>query len=97
MLILMNKLNVNLADERKRHVPDAYTRFQFTSKRKRMTTIVYNCGATEHDHDRRAHMKGAAEIVLDSCTSYLNEQGQKVPLNDGVKSEFLNVITLYAS
>lgn len=42
-------------------------------------------------------MKGAAEIVLEACNSYLNENGQKVPLNDGIKQEFLNVINLYAS
>lgn len=42
-------------------------------------------------------MKGAAEIVLDCCSSYLNESGQRVPLNDGIKQEFLNVITLYAT
>jgi len=42
-------------------------------------------------------MKGAAEIVLDACNSYLNDQGQKVALNDGIKQEFLNAITLYAS
>lgn len=42
-------------------------------------------------------MKGAAEIVLDSCTTYLNENGEKVPLNDGIKQNFLNIITNYAS
>ena len=50
-----------------------------------MSTIVQNCGQTDYNHDRRVHMKGAAEIVLDSCNSYLNEAGQKVPLNDGIK------------
>jgi magnesium-transporting ATPase (P-type) len=42
-------------------------------------------------------MKGASEIVLDQCSTYLNELGLKVPLNDGIKQEFLNVISLYAS
>lgn len=59
--------------------------------------MIQNCGETEHGHDARCHMKGAAEIILECCTSYLNENGQKVPLNDGIKQEFLNVITLYAT
>jgi hypothetical protein len=42
-------------------------------------------------------MKGAAEIVLDCCNTYLNESGEKVPLHDGIKQEFLNNINLYAS
>ena len=97
MIKMMNKLGIDVEAERKICIPDPYTRFQFTSKRKRMTTVIHNCGTTETGYDRRAHMKGAAEIVLDSCNTYLNETGQKVPLNDGIKQEFLNVITLYAS
>lgn len=53
-------------------------RFHFTSKRKRMSTITHNCGQTEHGYDRRVHMKGAAEIVLASCSHYLNQDGEKI-------------------
>jgi magnesium-transporting ATPase (P-type) len=42
-------------------------------------------------------MKGAAEIVLDECSFYLNEQGQKTPLTDSIKQSFLQTITVYAS
>ena len=62
-----------------------------------MSTILEKCGQTEYNHDRRVHMKGAAEIVLESCTHYLNEQGVKTPLNDDVKQKFLNIITTYAT
>ena len=85
MLIFMNKIKEDVDVLRKKHMPEDYIRFQFTSKRKRMSTIVYNCGQTEHNHDRRVHMKGAAEIVLDECKYYLNESGQKTPLTDSVK------------
>lgn len=81
----MNKFNVDVEAERNKHIPEPYVRFQFTSKRKRMSTVINNCGSTEYGHDSRVHMKGAAEIVLDTCTSYLNENGQRVPLNDGIK------------
>ncbi len=77
-------------------MPQNYVRFQFTSKRKRMSTVIHNCGQTENNYDRRVHMKGAAEIVLDECKFYLNEQGQKVPLTDSVKQSFLQTIVVYA-
>lgn len=75
MLIFMNKIGEKVEERRAKHMPENYVRFQFTSKRKRMSTIIHNCGQTEHNYDRRVHMKGAAEIVLDECKYYLNEQG----------------------
>lgn len=62
-----------------------------------MSTIVENCGTTEHGYDRRVHMKGAAEIVLASCNFYLNQDGEKIPLHDEMKSNLLQIITQYAS
>jgi len=75
MLKMLVKLGVDYIGERTKCIPDPYTRFQFTSKRKRMSTVIQNCGQTEFGYDRRCHMKGAAEIVLDTCNSYLNDQG----------------------
>ena len=37
-----------------------------------MSTILENVGQTETGYDKRLHMKGAAEIVLESCSHYLN-------------------------
>jgi Ca2+ transporting ATPase len=72
MLIMMNKFDVDFEMTRKEHLPLDFVRFHFTSKRKRMSTIIENCGATEHGYDKRIHIKGASEIVLGSCTYYLN-------------------------
>lgn len=77
MMILMNRLGVTIEDVRKAHLPEDFTRFHFTSKRKRMSTLVERCGETENNYDKRVHMKGAAEIVLTSCTHYLDKDGQK--------------------
>ena len=41
-------------------------------------------------------MKGAAEIVLASCSYYLNQDGEKVELLDEMKSNLLQIITDYA-
>jgi len=60
------------------------TRFLFDSSRKRMSTIL-NLKAgdvTEHAHPRRIHVKGASEIILDTCTHYLDVNGKKKVLDD---------------
>jgi Ca2+ transporting ATPase len=61
MLNFLVKLQVDYKDVRSKHLPLEFTRFHFTSKRKRMSTITENNGPTETNHDRRVHMKGAAE------------------------------------
>ena len=48
-----------------------------------------NCGQTETGYDRRIHMKGASEYVLQSCKYYLNQSGQKCELKDDMKSNLL--------
>jgi len=40
MLNFMVKLGVNYLDVRKKHLPDNFTRFHFTSKRKRMSSLT---------------------------------------------------------
>lgn len=72
MLNFITKLGVDLNKTREKYLPDNFIRFHFTSKRKRMSTISINNGQTEFGHDRRVHMKGAAEQVLQSCNYYLN-------------------------
>ena len=72
-------------------------RFHFTSKRKRMSTIIEHIGSSEHNYDKRIHLKGAAEIVLESCTHYLNQNGEKVVFDDEIKSHILDKITEYAT
>ena len=44
MLIFINKLGVEIEKERKTYLPLEFTRFHFTSKRKRMSTITINNG-----------------------------------------------------
>jgi Ca2+-transporting ATPase len=54
-------------------------RFPFDSARKRMSTILelHPDDKTEHNHPRRIHCKGASEIVLSTCSHYLNADGVK--------------------
>lgn len=96
LLNFLIRLDVNYKDVRDKHLPQDFTRFHFTSKRKRMSTITINNGPTETGHDSRVHMKGAAEQVLQSCNYYLDHNGDKQPLHDEMKSNLLQIITLFA-
>ena len=69
---MIAKFGVDFEKKRKEHLAEDYVRFHFTSKRKRMSTIIENVGLTEHGYDKRIHLKGASEIVLASCNYYLN-------------------------
>jgi Ca2+ transporting ATPase len=88
-------LKVNFNNEKKKFYPPIgddhkKKRFPFTSKRKKMSTIV--------DHDSfltgsRIFSKGASEIILNSCSYYLNPlTAQKEILSDEKKQVFLTEI-----
>jgi P-type Ca2+ transporter type 2B len=96
MLNMVAKFGVDFEKERKEHLPEDYVRFHFTSKRKRMSTIIENVGHTEYGYDKRIHLKGASEIVLANCSYYLNQDGQKIDLQDEMKSNLLGIIADYA-
>lgn len=93
---MMVRFKVGYEEVRKRHLSQDYIRFHFTSKRKRMSTIIENCGPTEHGYDKRVHLKGASEIVLASCDFYLDGEGRKVPLPQKKKLELEDQIDKYA-
>lgn len=45
---------------------------------------------------KRIHIKGASEIVLESCTYYLDANGQKQPIDDQMKNLIMDIIKSYA-
>ena len=57
------------------HKEEAFTRFEFSSKRKRMSTIISNAGVG--GHDKRLLCKGASEYVLENCSHYLDTNGTR--------------------
>ncbi|KAJ8499066.1 hypothetical protein OPV22_009618 [Ensete ventricosum] len=61
--------------------------FPFNSDKKRGGVAVYQGGDDIH-----VHWKGAAEIVLASCTSWLDADGSKQPLTSDKFSEFKKTI-----
>jgi magnesium-transporting ATPase (P-type) len=54
-------------------------RFPFDSARKRMSTVLElnTTEATEYGYPKRLHVKGASEIILETCSHYLDFNGQK--------------------
>lgn len=94
---MLDKLECDYQNLRDRHCVDPLVRFQFTSKRKKMSTVLTNITDNVHGYDKRLHVKGAAEIILSSCQYYINESGQQERL-DGEMKEFIvsSVIEEYA-
>jgi Ca2+ transporting ATPase len=44
LMKFIDKFGIKITEMRKKHLPEPLTRFHFTSKRKRMSTIVYKVG-----------------------------------------------------
>lgn len=97
MVELMERFDVNFESLKSKHLKKgAYTRFPFTSKRKRMSTIVGDVGKTQYNYEKRVLLKGASEIVKKNCTHYLNASGEVSVLTDEVNEMLNEVISSYA-
>jgi len=98
MLKFIQRCGVDYVDMRKKYVGKDPLRFPFDSARKRMSTgIKLDASAkTEHGYPIRLHVKGASEIVLDTCTHYLNAEGVKTALQDDMKQKLNEIIKIYA-
>eukprot|EP00051_Salpingoeca_urceolata_P005163 m.70822 g.70822 ORF g.70822 m.70822 type:complete len:1076 (-) comp14099_c1_seq1:169-3396(-) len=64
---------------------DLIEKFPFSSKKKRMSTLIRSRAGDE----KILHVKGASEVVLGLCTQYINEQGDIVDLDEGHRAELV--------
>lgn len=96
MLKFLNGLGVDFEKVRTQYLPHDFTRFHFTSKRKKMSTILENVTDNEYGYTKRVHMKGASEIVLGNCTKWINQDGQTIELKDEMKQHLHKVIEGFA-
>jgi magnesium-transporting ATPase (P-type) len=78
-----------------KHLSEHKIRFPFSSKRKRMSTIVENL-ETSNSYGKRLHVKGASEIVKNCCSHYLDVDGNVKEMTDEMKGNLDNVIHQYA-
>lgn len=98
MLKFITRCSCDFEDLRKRYLPAGFLRFQFDSTRKRMSTVITldDSEPTEHNYGKRLHVKGASEIILESCNYYLDENGEKQVLSDEVKEKINDTIKSFA-
>lgn len=96
MLLFMKGVGVDVEAKRAMHLPENFIRFHFTSKRKKMGTILSKVKDNAYGYDKRVHMKGASEIVLGNCTKWMNQDGQINDLDDGMKQHLLKIIESFA-
>lgn len=73
--------------------------FPFSSKRKRMSVLVKSDNGTGTDTNSKwtLYHKGAGEIVLKNCSTYLDADGSVKPMTPSKRSEFEMLISKYAS
>ena len=78
------KCGVDFEKVRQAFVPKNPICFLFDSARKRMSTVVElpSSEKTEHGYQKRIHVKGASEIVLSTCSFYLDNEGNKKIIDD---------------
>jgi len=98
MLKFIERCGVDYHHQRQKYLPKEMLRFQFDSSRKRMSTVLEleDDEPTEYNYQKRIHVKGASEIVLATCSHYLNEEGVKTILEDQMKQQLDQVIKTYA-
>jgi magnesium-transporting ATPase (P-type) len=75
MLKFIKRCGVEYEDVRRQYLPKDLIRFVFDPVRKRMSTIVElgSGDSSETGYNKRVHVKGASEIVLECCEFYLDE------------------------
>ena len=77
--------------EATRHHGHVYTLFPFSSLKKSMTTIV-----EIDEKNLRIYSKGASEIVLSYCSSYLDAEGNVNSMTEEERSKVVRKISLLA-
>lgn len=96
MLKFISRCGCDYEAYRTKFLPKEYLRFQFDSSRKRMSTVLVLPENHENGHNKRLLTKGASEIVVETCSHYLDANGERVELDDNKKQELAATIKTYA-
>lgn len=89
MLKLVNRCGIDI--KKTRDDATIIQKMPFSSSRKRTSTIAMTGGNV------KLYVKGASEIILESCSSFQNFEGQKQALDANLRQEVLNAIEAMAS
>jgi P-type Ca2+ transporter type 2B len=82
ILKMLKKFGCDYENLRAKHLKDQFVRFNFTSRRKKMGTILSDIQDNEFGYNKRLYVKGASEIILTSCSHYIDEDGNKREISD---------------
>jgi len=98
MIKFITRCDVDFQFMRQKYLPKDIIRFQFDSSRKRMSTVVEleEDEESEYDYPFRLHTKGASEIVLATCSHYLDFDGKKQVLDAKMLENMDLIIKSYA-
>jgi P-type Ca2+ transporter type 2B len=101
MLKFITRCGCEYQHQRQQYLSKDMLRFQFDSMRKRMSTVLEfdadDDEQLEHGYPKRLHTKGAAENIIETCSHYMNEAGEKTLLDDQVKQQLNTIIKKYAT
>jgi len=99
MIDLLKRCDTQIDDLRTKYKvgsKDNFIRFEFSSNRKRMSTIISDATG-QGDYDKRLLCKGASELVLAECSHYIAADGSRNPITDEKEKQIKDIIELYAS
>jgi len=71
--------------------------FPFSSRRKRMSVLVTKPEDDDKSSSWTLYHKGAAELVLASCSHYLDNDGSEKPMTPAKRAEYERLIEQFAS
>lgn len=98
MVDLLERASTNIDALKSKHsVGDKQSkiRFPFSSKRKRMSTVIENATGNG-GYDKRLCIKGASEMILRECSHYIDEKGERREMTDTMKQTIESIIVQYA-
>lgn len=72
--------------------PEGSRLFPFSSSRKRMSVLVKS-----NSNEWTLHHKGAAEALLENCSTFLDTDGSEIPMSESKREELNSLIKDYAS
>ena len=89
MTELLERVNCDMKVLQEKHLSEHKIRFPFSSKRKRMSTVLENL-KTSNSYGKRLHVKGASEIIINCCSHYLDIEGKVKEMTDEMKCSLEN-------
>lgn len=91
MMQVMLSWGFDIAAQRKKF--PQVDRFQFDSTRKRIATILEDSACS---YGKRLYTKGASETIIETCTHYLDQEGNEQAITDNMRSSLASIVNEYA-